>query len=105
MNTKTIGTQPKTDEEYKQEIDRMIPEIEAMLKNAGEMSEQARKIGESNRRRLDALEKRYGFGEVQQRERAQQELLRESELRESKLRVLRLERQLNEIYKDQASCQ
>lgn len=90
MNTKTIGTQPKTDEEYKQEIDRMIPEIKAMLKNAGEMSEQARKIGESNRRRLDALENRYVFGEVQEQERAQQELLRERELRESNLREVRL---------------
>lgn len=62
MNTKTIGSKPKTDEEYKQEIDRMIPEIEAMLKNAGETTKRARKIGESNRRRLDALEARYGCG-------------------------------------------
>ncbi len=41
MNTKTIGSQPKTDEEYKQEIDRMIPKIEAMLKNAGETTKRA----------------------------------------------------------------
>ncbi len=61
MNTQSTVSQPKTDEEYKQEIDRMIPKIEAMLKNAGEMSEQARKIGASNRRRSDALEKRCLF--------------------------------------------
>ena len=37
----------------------MTREIEAMLKNAARMSEQARRIGAGNRRRLDALEARY----------------------------------------------
>lgn len=62
MNSKTIGSQSKTDEEYKQEIDRMIPEIEAMLKNAGETTKRARKIGRENNRILDALEARYLCG-------------------------------------------
>lgn len=64
MNIKTIGSQPKTDEEYKREIDRMIPEIEAMLKNAARTTEEARKIGASNRRRLDALEKQISCGKL-----------------------------------------
>ena len=65
MNTKTIGnSKPKTDEEYQQEIDRMIPEIEAMLKNAAQMSQQARRIGEGNRRRLDALEEQLKCGNL-----------------------------------------
>lgn len=60
MNTKPMtGSQPKTDEEYKQEIDRMIPEIEAMLKNAGQRLERARRMGRENNRILDALEERY----------------------------------------------
>ena len=63
MNTKTIGnSKPKTDEEYQQEIDRMIPEIEAMLKNAGQRVERARRIGRENNRILDALEARYLCG-------------------------------------------
>lgn len=64
MDTKTIGSQPKTDEEYKQEIDRMIPEIEAMLKNAGRLTAQARALGASNRRRLDALEEQLKCGNL-----------------------------------------
>ncbi len=57
MNTKTVGnSQPKADEEYQREIDRMTREIEAMLENARRTSEQARRIGAGNRRRLDALE-------------------------------------------------
>ncbi len=60
MNTKTLtGSNPKRDEEYKQEIERMIPEIEAMLKNAGQRLERARRIGRENNRILDALEERY----------------------------------------------
>ena len=60
MNTKIIGnSKPKTNEEYQREIDRMIPEIEAMLKNAGQRIERARRIGRENNRILDALEERY----------------------------------------------
>ena len=65
MNTKIMGgSQPKSDEEYQQEIDRMIPEIEALLKNARRTSEQARRIGASNRRRLDALEEQLKCGNL-----------------------------------------
>ena len=65
MNTKTMGnSHPKTDEQYQQEIARMIPEIEEMLKNAARMSEQARRIGASNRRRLDALEEQLKCGNL-----------------------------------------
>ncbi len=63
MNTNLIGnSKPKTDEEYQQEIARMIPEIEAMLKNAGQRLERARRIGRENNRILDALEARYLCG-------------------------------------------
>lgn len=63
MNTKTLSdSQPKSDEEYQQEIDRMIPEIEAMLKNAGQRLERARRIGRENNRILEELEKRYLCG-------------------------------------------
>ena len=65
MNTNLIGnSKPKTDEEYQQEIDRMIPEIEEMLKNAARISEQARSIGAANRRRLDALEEQLKCGNL-----------------------------------------
>ena len=65
MNTNLTGnSKPKTDEEYQQEIDRMTREIEAMLKNAARMSQQARRIGEGNRRRLDALEEQLKCGNL-----------------------------------------
>ena len=63
MNMRSMrGSKPKSDEEYQQEIDRMIPEIEAMLKNAGQRLERARSIGRENNRILDALEARYLCG-------------------------------------------
>ena len=58
------NSQPKTDEEYQQEIARMIPEIEASLENARRTSEQARRIGAGNRRRLDALEEQLKCGNL-----------------------------------------
>ena len=63
MNTKILTeAQPHSDEEYKQEIDRMIPEIEAMLKESGQRIERARRVGRENNRILDALEQRYLCG-------------------------------------------
>ena len=63
MATKTLTDSPtKTDEEYKREIDRMIPEIEAMFKESGERLERARRMGRENNRILDALEQRYLCG-------------------------------------------
>ena len=63
MNMRSmLGSKPKSDEEYQAEIDRMIPEIEATLANARRMSAQSRIIGESNRRRLDALEEQLKCG-------------------------------------------
>ena len=65
MNTKAMGnSQPKTDGEYQQEIDRMTREIEALLENARRTSEQARRIGAGNRRRLDALEEQLKYGNL-----------------------------------------
>ena len=65
MATKSVtGSKPKMDEEYQQEIARMIPEIEAMLENARRTSEQARRIGEGNRRKLDALEEQLKCGNL-----------------------------------------
>ena len=63
MNMRSmLGSKPKTDEEYQAEIDRMIPEIEAMLKLSGERIERARRVGRENNRILDALEQRYLCG-------------------------------------------
>ncbi len=95
MNTKTIGdSQPKTDEEYKQEIDRMIPEIEALLTKARRTSEQSRRIGASNRRRLDALEEQLKCGNLySEQKQIDAAIRRESELREGAMRELRLEQQ------------
>ena len=63
MNMRSmLGSKPKSDEEYQQEIERMIPEIEAMLANSRRVSRESRIIGESNRRRLDALEEQLKCG-------------------------------------------
>ena len=88
----TRGSRPKSDEEYQAEIDRMTREIEAMLANVGRTSAQSRRIGENNRRRWDALEKRMS----KDRESWSQDgcVERERELREGAMRELKLEQQL-----------
>ena len=57
-----VSSQPKTDEDYKREIDRMEIEIRAMLDEAGRRTEHARCLGRENKRILDELEKRYLCG-------------------------------------------
>lgn len=59
MNANPLAdSQPKTDEEYKQEIDRMALEIRAMLDESEHRLEHAECIRMENRRMLAELEKR-----------------------------------------------
>lgn len=63
MKSKPLtDAQPKTDEEYKREIDRMAIEIRAMLDESGRRLEHARHIRAENQRALADLEKRILCG-------------------------------------------
>ena len=56
MNAKTItGTQPKTDEEYRAEAQRLLDEARQTLEETKKIGARSRRLGESNRRSLEQL--------------------------------------------------
>ena len=57
-----VGQQPKSDEEYKREIDRMAVEVLAMLDDSARRLEHARRLRGENRNALAELEKRLSCG-------------------------------------------
>ena len=56
MKTETLpGAQPKTDEEYKQEADRLLGEIRTMLEETKRIGAESRRIAEGNQRSREQL--------------------------------------------------
>ena len=56
MNAKTApGTQPKTDEEYRLEAQRLLDETRAMLEETKRIGAQSRRMAESNQRARQEL--------------------------------------------------
>ena len=56
MNAKTTtSTQPKTDEEYRAEAQRLLGEARLMLEETKRIGVRSRRLGESNRRSLEQL--------------------------------------------------
>ncbi len=51
------GQSPRTDDEYKAEIDRMAVEIRQMLNETQRNNDESKRLGQLNRQALDQLEK------------------------------------------------
>ena len=56
MNAKTApNTQPKTDEEYRQEAERLLSEDRAMLEETKRIGTQSQRIAQTNQRSREQL--------------------------------------------------
>ncbi len=56
MKTQTLeGANPKTDEEYRREVERLLTETRMMLEETKRIGARSRRLGESNRRSLEQL--------------------------------------------------
>jgi hypothetical protein len=65
METKALSNaQPRSDEEYKQEADRLMAEIRVMLDDTRRSRERGRRIAAETQVLRDQLRKRFSCGKV-----------------------------------------